>query len=178
MAEERVESVRGFTVLDGVALVSGAAVASVHVRSGLPRSPSLIGWLGATCLFAWLALTSAGPFLFLFRRFFTRPPGYPRLGDQLWALAGLPWITTALIRSVQLEARSIPGRDDPYYSQTLTVGIAAVSIVTIVVLGYRFLKSNPTRPAIFEPGPWTHQIGVWLAVTWPIQCGVGLSFVG
>ncbi len=76
----------GLTMLDVTALVTGAAVASVHFRdfeediAGL----TLVGWTLLVPAFAWLALTAAGPFVFLVRRFSRRPEGYPGPYDWLW----------------------------------------------------------------------------------------------
>ena len=41
---ERVEPGEGFTVLDGVALVMGAAVASVHLRGVIRDDLNAFGW--------------------------------------------------------------------------------------------------------------------------------------
>src|SRR5207249_1319831 len=89
----RVERVAdGFTLLDGAALVTGAAVASVHIREAIADGHLLgPGWALAWLSFAGIALTAAGPFVFLLRRLGRRPPGYPRIGDRLWALLGGPW---------------------------------------------------------------------------------------
>ena len=91
----------GITMLDAAALVTGGAVASVHFRefdeemAGL----TLLGWALLVPAFAWLALTAAGPFVFLVRRFSRRPDGYPGPDDWLWLAFGLPWVVAALVRS-------------------------------------------------------------------------------
>ena len=58
---ERTESGNEINVLDGVALVMGSAIASVHIlrimRSGLTAA----GWVMVCLAFAWVALTAAGP---------------------------------------------------------------------------------------------------------------------
>src|SRR3954451_1999247 len=79
--EKRAEAGDGFTVLDGVALVTGAAVALVHLRSSVTEFNDPSDWVWGCGLFTWLSVTSAGPFVYSVRRFFTRPAGYPRLGD-------------------------------------------------------------------------------------------------
>src|ERR687894_3124113 len=77
----------GFTLLDGAALVTGAAVASVHIREAIADGHLLgPGWALAWMTFAGIALTASGPFVFLLRRLGRRPMGYPRIGDRLWAL--------------------------------------------------------------------------------------------
>src|SRR4051794_40855960 len=95
--EERIEAIGGgFTVLDGAALVVGAAVASVHIRSAVPADGlNGLGWAMLWMPLAGVALTAAGPFVFLVRRYGRRPIGYPAVGDRLWCLLGLPWLLTA-----------------------------------------------------------------------------------
>jgi hypothetical protein len=174
----RVESGGGFSVLDGLALVTGAAVASVHVRSVVPREVGPIGWFWAWCLFAWLALTSAGPYFFLVRRFFTKPEGYPWLGDRLWALAGLPWLAAAMVQTFGATSRGASSHPDMAYAGCLTLGLGFFTIVSVPILAARFLWQAPDQPRTPEPKPWTHRLGISLAVAWPIQCGVGLVLIG
>ncbi len=139
---DRAESGGGFTVLDGVALVTGAAVASVHVRSAVPRVVGPVGWFWAWCLFSWLTLTSAGPYLYLVRKFFTKPDGYPRLGDRLWALAGIPWLIAAMIRTFgpTPSAKVATGSLDTAYVGSLTLGLAIVAMISVPTLAARFLR--------------------------------------
>src|SRR4051794_13767557 len=91
------EPVGGVTVLDGGALVVGAAVASIHIRAALRDEDRLdgLGWALLWLTLAGVALTAAGPFVFLVRRYGRRPTGYPRTGDWLWLALGLPWILAA-----------------------------------------------------------------------------------
>ena len=56
-----------------------------------PRRPGSILIWGC---FAWIAVTASGPFLLLVRLYARRLPDYPKVGDRLWALIGLPWILT------------------------------------------------------------------------------------
>src|SRR5271157_2662068 len=67
---ERSDQGRDINVLDGVALVMGSAIASVHllrvIRSGL--SPA--GWIMIWLTFSCVALTAAGPFIFLAQALF------------------------------------------------------------------------------------------------------------
>ncbi len=174
---ERVElGSRGFTVLDGVALVTGAAVASVHVRSAVPSTAGPIGWVWAWCLFGWLTLTSAGPYLFLVRKFFTRPEGYPQVGDRLWALSGLPWLVAAIVRTLEPNLRlmlSSRSQHDTYFA-CLSVGLGLVALISVPTLAARYLWNDPSSPRMPEPRSWTHRVGVLLAIAWPIQCGVAL----
>ena len=55
----------GFRVLDGVALVMGAAVASVHIRGIIRDDLTGFGWALVWCTFTWVSLTATGPFLVL-----------------------------------------------------------------------------------------------------------------
>lgn len=176
--EPRVEAGGGFTVLDGVAVIIGSAVALVHIRSAVPQFDGAGDWAWACALFTWLSVTSAGPFLYLVRRFFSKPEGYPRLGDRLWALAGSPWWLAAIVRSGESEGVAATGRLDPAYVGCLSIGLAASAMVTVVVLAARYLLGDPAR---LKPSPsvsWTDRIGLFLSVAWPIQCGVGLMVMG
>ncbi len=175
---DRVEAGGGFSVLDGLALVTGAAVASVHVRSVVPRVGGPVGWFWAWCLFSWLALTSAGPYLFLVRRFFTRPDGYPRLGDRLWALAGIPWLVAAMVQTFESSSKSSTSNQNIAYVGSLTLGLALVAMISVPSLAVRYLWDHPGKTRNLEPTPWTHRLGISLAVAWPIQCGVGLVVMG
>ena len=175
---DRAESGGGFTVLDGVALVTGSAVASVHVRSAARDFDGPGEWAWAWCLFTWLSLTSAGPFVFLVRRFFTRPAGYPRLGDQLWGLAGLPWFFSAMVRIGEPSGDATNGRLDPAYVGCLGIGLAVATLVGLPFLAVRYLRGDPSRPGPSPPTTWTDRIGLFLTVAWPIQCVVGLVVMG
>ena len=176
---DRAEAGGGFTVLDGVALVTGAAVASVHIRSAVPEFDGPVDWAWAWCLFIWLSLTSAGPFVFLVRRFFTRPSGYPRLGDRLWAMAGLPWLLAAMVRTGEPPAEAVAGRARP--------GLRRLPEHRPGLSG-RWWPCPCSRPGICWSTPldrrspsrstWTHRLGLFLTVAWPIQCGVGLVVMG
>jgi hypothetical protein len=175
---DRVEAGGGFTVLDGLALVTGAAVASVHVRAAVPRVGGPISWFWAWCLFSWLTLTAVGPFLFLVRRYFTRPEGYPRLGDRLWALAGLPWLVAAMAQTFESRRKVGSLEQDSTYVAILCLGLALVAMISVPVLAGRFLLQDPNKPRPVEATHWTDRLGLFLAVAWPIQCGVGLVVAG
>jgi hypothetical protein len=171
---DRAELGGGFTVLDSVALVTGAAVASVHIRPDVPELEGPWDWAWAWCLFTWLSTTSAGPFVYLVRRIFTRPSGYPRLGDRLWAVVGLPWFLAALVKTGDPADQLARGPVDPAYAGCLTIGLAVSSMIVVPVLAARFLLGDPKRLKKPEPAPWTHNLGLTLSIAWPIQCAVGL----
>jgi hypothetical protein len=174
----RAEAGGGFTVLDGVALVTGSAVASVHVRSSVPEFEGPGDWAWAWCLFTWLSLTSAGPYVFLVRRFFTRPVGYPKLGDKLWALAGMPWLLAAMVRTGEPDGATAAGHLDPAYVGCLCIGLALSTMVGLPLLAARYLLVDPGRSGPPAATSWTDRIGLFLTVAWPIQCAVGLVVIG
>ncbi|WP_435010102.1 hypothetical protein P12x_001329 [Tundrisphaera lichenicola] len=168
----------GFTVLDGAALVTGAAVALVHLRSSVLEFDDLWDWAWGSALFCWLAITSAGPFSYLVRKFFSKPPGFPRLGDHLWALAGTPWLLAAIVRTGKPESNRLTGRVDLAYVWILTFGLTVVVLVAVMVIARKCLQADPARRVVDEPTPWTDRLGFLLTVAWPIQCGAGLVLVG
>lgn len=165
----------GFTVPDGAALVAGAAVASVHVRGVLLAEVAGPGWALVWGTFAWVALTAAGPFVFVLRKYARRLPGYPRIGDRLWALLGLPWLLSALIPTRPVEA------DWPFHdllALTLSIGLAAVCLVAIAVVWATWVMVSPERATDTFSGPWTNRVGLILSIAWPIQCGLGMVVIG
>jgi hypothetical protein len=162
---------KDINVLDGVALVMGSAIASVHmlrvIRSGLSTAGWIMLWLTYSCV----ALTATGPFMFLARRYSRRLPGYPKIGDGLWALLGVPWVVTAVIESV------VPGEDprhNPLFSLTLTISLALSCLIAVVVVWGSWVMAPPERASRIEGAPWTNRVGLILAIAWPIQCGLGM----
>lgn len=160
----------GFTLLDGAALVIGAAVGSVHLRGSPGEEMRQGGLVMFWITFAGVALTAAGPFLYLARRFGRRPPGYPRLGDTLWAILGLPWVLTTPLRT---SARAgAPGALD-LYTPALVVGLGLASLATLAIVWRRWVKAPPSADEE-EPLGWTARVGMVLSVAWPVQCAFGL----
>ena len=174
---DRTEPGGGFSVLDGAAIVTGAAVASIHIRGVIRDSDHLAapGWFLIWGTFAWVALTAAGPFLFLFRRFLRRPADYPKVGDTLWAVLGLPWLLTAVIRSA---TPGDPHRRNDLFALGLSVGLALACLIALIVVWTRWVMVTPEEAARMASAPWTNRIGLILSVAWPIQCGVGLVITG
>jgi hypothetical protein len=165
----------GFSVLDGAALVAGAAVAAVHIRRPIDLDESFgIGWVLLWLTFFWIALTAAGPFIYLVRRYLRILKGYPQIGDRLWAMLGLPWLMTALFQ---------PGGrfgENPYrevFSLVLGLGILAVSSLSLWVVWSRWVMVSPRDASETFSKPWTNRIGLVLAVAWPVQCGVGMVVI-
>jgi hypothetical protein len=172
--DERVSESGGFTLIDGAALVMGAAVASVHIRGAVPLGLPGAGWVLVWLTFAGVAVTAAGPFVFLGRRFGRRTPGYPRVGDLLWALLGLPWLVTSILRTASPGA---PRRDD-LVATGLGFGLAIASLISLAVVWSTWVLVPPEQLKRAAPTPWTNRLGLVLAVAWPLQCGYGLVVVG
>jgi hypothetical protein len=165
----------GFRVLDGAALVMGAAVASVHIRNIIRDNLSGFGWVLVWCTFTWVALTATGPFLFLVRRFARQLPGYPQVGDGLWALLGIPWLMTAILRSTTDDG--VSGNDE-FFAAGLGVGLAIASLIALGVVWKTWVMVPPEQAARTASTPWTNRVGLALAIAWPIQCGIGLVLIG
>jgi hypothetical protein len=168
---ERIDQGGGFSVLDGAALVVGAAIASVHVLGIRRVDLAGPGWIMIVLTFCWIAMTAAGPFLYLARRFIRKLPGYPKIGDRLWALLGLPWLGAALLQS------ATPGsepRHNPLFSATLIVGLGVVCLVALIVVWSSWVLVPPEQAAKVEAAPWTNRLGLILSIAWPIQCGLGM----
>lgn len=164
----------GLTMLDVAAMVIGAAVASIHIRSAIPRGLPGGGWVLIWATFAGITLTAAGPFLMLGRRFGRPLAGYPRPGDRLWTLLGSPWVLAALVRAASTPGRARP--DDPT-ALTLAVGLGLASLVALAVVWKTWVMVPPGRLALEGPSSWTERIGLGLAVAWPVQCGFGLIVI-
>jgi hypothetical protein len=165
----------GLRVLDGGAVVLGTAVASVHIRGVLRDDLAGPGWALAWGAFLWIALTASGPFLFATRHLARRPAGRPRVGDWLWALLGLPWVATALIRATGPGSR-VP--HDDLFAASVGVGLGVACFIALTVVWRSWVAVNPAQAARASSGPWTNRVGLALAVAWPIQCGVGMVVIG
>ncbi len=169
----------GLTMLDATALVTGGAVASVHFRdfdeeiAGL----GLAGWALLVPAFAWLALTAAGPSVFLVRRFSRRPEGYPGPYDWLWLGFGLPWLVAGLFRSA---SGGLTDEAASRYAEFLFVALAGAAIPALLRLWRSFSRAEPSTgpghvsPTAPQPASWTARVGRAIAVLWPLQFGLGL----
>ncbi len=170
---DRVRDEGGFTVLDGVALVVGAAIASVHLREIVsPGALTGSGWGLMWLTFFGISLSATGPAVLAVRRFSGRPGSPPMLGDYIWALLGAPWIIAALPKIVAGSSQS------DLYELTLTVGLGLASVVTLAIIWSRWVMVPSTDFSSTNPGGWTHRIGLALGVAWPIQSGFGLIILG
>ena len=168
-----VKAATGFTVIDGVALVLGSAIASLHLRGDVGESlQDGLGWPIFWATFAGIAMTAAGPFVYLARRYGGRLDRGTRTWERLWAIQGVPWAIGAGVRS--FGRGSGPG-DLDLYALTIALGVGLAAIVTLLVVWNDVLASTAPRPG--EPTSWTSKVGLVLAVSWPLQCGFGLVVI-
>jgi hypothetical protein len=168
---ERIDRGAGFSVLDGSALVMGSAIASIHILGVRRWELSGANWLMVALTFTWVALTAAGPFLFLERRYARRIPRYPQVGDRLWAILGIPWVMTALVQSA---APNSEPRHSPWLTLTLSTGLALACLIALAVVWSTWVIVPPEQAAQIEAAPWTNRVGLILSIAWPIQCGLGM----
>jgi len=168
---DQVRASGGFSVLDLVAIVMGSAIASIHVLRIMREELSAGAWIMLCLVFCGVGLTAAGPFVFLARRFVRREPGYPRIGDRLWALLGIPWMASAILKS------ATPGnapRYEPLFGTTLCVGLGIVCMSALAVVWSTWVMVPPEQAARLEGGAWTNRVGLIVAIAWPLQCGLGM----
>src|SRR5262245_61648647 len=168
---DRVDAGGSFSQVDGAAHVMGSAIASLHTLRVMRGDLTGAGWIMIWITFAWVAVTAAGPFLFLARRFARRLPDYPKIGDRLWALLGVPWLATAVVES------AVPGsepRQNSLFTTMLSIGLAVTCLITLGVVWNTWVMVSPDQAARVEASPWTNRIGLILAIAWPIQCGLGM----
>ncbi len=168
---EHIEAGGGFNVLDGAALVMGSALSSILMLGVRRPQLSGMGWIMIAVTFALVAVTAAGPFVYLARRFVRRVPGYPKIGDKLWAILGLPWLATALLQS------ATPGtepRHNPLFAGALSVGLALVNLIALAVVWGTWVLVSPEQAARVDAAPWTNRVGLVLSIAWPLQCGLGM----
>lgn len=169
----------GFTLLDGIALVMGGAIASVHLRQATPSGIlSGAGWAMIWLTFSGVALTSAGPFLALIRTISGRPGTPQRLGDRLWTLLGAPWILAAIPRIVSSSDQKGKEFASQHYDFLLTTGLGIATLVTVTVIWSRWVIVPSDGIQVRESESWTHRVGLILAVAWPVQCGLGMVVMG
>ena len=168
---DRIDTGGGFSVLDGAALVMGSAIASIHTLRVMRSDLTGAGWIMIWITFAWVAVTAAGPFLYLGRRFARRLAGYPKIGDRLWALLGIPWLASALVQSAAADREP---RQNSLFTTSLGVGLAVTCLVTLGVVWNTWVIVPPEQAARVEASPWTNRVGLILAIAWPIQCGLGM----
>jgi hypothetical protein len=165
----------GISVLDGVALVAGAAVASVHLMGLLRQTEPGEVWVLFWGAFAWVTLTATGPFLYVLRKYFRALDGYPKTGDRLWAMLGLPWVLTSALATSPGSAGLSVGNSA--YAAVLSVALALVSVIAVAVVWGAWVMVTPGEANERFGAPWTNRVGLILSVAWPVQCGVGMIVV-
>ena len=161
----------GFNVLDLGALVMGSAIGSIHVLRVMRDGLSTGGWIMLCLVFVGVTLTAAGPFVFLARRFARKARAFPKIGDRLWALLGLPWLVSALLKS------AAPGNEpryEPLFATTLSISLGIVCLIALAVVWNTWVMVPPEHAARIETGPWTNRVGLVIAIAWPLQCGLGM----
>jgi hypothetical protein len=168
---ERIDKAEGFSISDGAALVMGSAIASVHILGVRRWDLSGSGRFMVGLTFMWVALTAAGPFIFVARRYARRLASYPQIGDRLWAMLGIPWVATALVQSAVPASEP---RHNPLFTVTLTVSLAIVCLISLAVVWSTWVMVSPEQAARIEAAPWTNRVGLILSIAWPIQCGLGM----
>jgi hypothetical protein len=168
---ERIDLGDGLSVLDGGALVMGSAIASVHILRAMRTDLSGAGWLMMAVTFTWVAITAAGPFVYLARRFVRRLSHYPKTGDRLWAILGVPWLASAILQSA---APSTESRPNTFFTMTLSVGLGIACMIALAVIWNTWVIVSPAQAARIEAAPWTNRVGLVLSIFWPIQWGVAL----
>ena len=168
---ERIDMGGGFSVLDGAGLVMGSAIASIHTLRVMRGELTGAGWIMICITFAWVAVTAAGPIVFLARRFVRRLPNYPKIGDRLWALLGIPWLVTAVVQSANPGSEQ---RQNSLFTTTLSVGLVISCLIAVGVVWSTWVVVPPEKAMSVEAAPWTNRVGLILAIAWPIQCGLGM----
>jgi hypothetical protein len=131
-----------------------------------------LGWGLVWITFAGIGLSAAGPFVYLERRYGRRLPGYPRIGDYLWALVGVPWLLTALLRTSY--ALGAQASTLELYRFCLWVSLAVASFIVMGIVWKTWVLAPPGHGMRGGSSAWTERIGLILAVGWPLQCGFGL----
>ncbi|HEU5118571.1 MAG TPA: hypothetical protein VFT74_18375 [Isosphaeraceae bacterium] len=164
----------GFTMLDGAALVLGAAVSSVHLRPFAARGlfDGSLGLFWPT--FVGVAITACGPFVLLERWFWRRSPDYPDLGDLLWAVLGLPWVLTSML--IASASSHVPLALMYRPAIMVLIGLSCVITMSVVIRQWILNPPSPTEPQAL-PEPWTARVGLTVAYAWPLQCALAMVVI-
>jgi hypothetical protein len=168
----------GWNLLDAVAIVTGAAVASVHVRERIDPGGHLttIGGGLLVASFLFLSLTSTGPILYFVRKFLRHTHRYPRDGDRVWMMLGLPWFVVALWRSSLGPVPSRLALERTAGMLQVGIGLAAVYSTWMLIKRWRELAPPPNgEPDPPRVTPASSRIGFALGAAWPLQLGLALT---
>lgn len=187
----------GFTMPDGLAIVAGAAVASVHLRDALPLVLDGWSWLLAAFAFGGITITATGPFVAAFAAWVgpAPPPREPprlRTGEKLWLALGTPWGLFGVLRTAMPTESIAP---DGWVRQLFFAALGLTTLVVFAVAWRTWLRppadplpllgADSSRPpglaAESEPEPeqeqastWTNRIGFVLAMLWPLQFALAM----
>jgi hypothetical protein len=163
----------GVSVLDLAALIAGAAVAAVHLRGtrGTPgdnTAPAFLFWLA----FVGITITASGPLVALSRRIKKLPPTKRGWGERLWVLLGTPWIVTAPFRS-------LPGSRaaDSLYDPAVLISVSGACLAVLLIVWNHWIRPAVSIERDADPPRWSEQVGLVLAVAWPLQYGFAMIAV-
>jgi hypothetical protein len=156
------------TMLDILAFVVGAALASVHLRPALR-----VGWEGRALVlpglaFMLIAITATGPVLLAVRKLTGRLVGWPGIGEILWCVIGAPWVTFAPL------ADSSRGTTGNFAAMWLAISLIVVSMVALVTVWATWVDVSPDRASVNAGPPWSNRLGMILSIAWPLQWAAGL----
>lgn len=160
-----------FGLIDLIAFVVAQAVGYSYLQvayTDLNQIPSTVGAFAILIAIAGgIGLTSAGPILLMSHRLRRGRWSAICLGEWFWAWLGLPWWVGMLERWVTGNGRQ--------NDNGLPLLGAVLSLVLVLHVGFAFwmLVAN-TRDRDSIGPPWSHRLGCWLALAWPMQCGFGL----
>jgi hypothetical protein len=113
---------------------------------------------------ALLGLTAAGPFVFAWRCGIRRTAGYPRPGDVIWMLLGLPWTISAPL----MEGAAGSG------AWILGLSLAISCTLAMMELWRSWICDRSSDGRVTT----TEAIGLALGVAWPVQVALALMLVG
>ncbi len=167
------------SITDWLALVGGAALASVHFRRlDFRADRNLLLWAPVWLLFALVSTTAAGPLVLASRTIQNRRfAGTPMIGEVLWAILGVPWVLAGLLRITQTSYSNATPSGDELYILVLATSIALGCLIVLGLLWVRWVRA-PSAVIEARDGPisrsWSNRVGFVLAIAWPVQCGAGL----
>lgn len=163
-----------WSLLHIVAIVTGAAVASMHLKDRAVFGDELneFGVALLIVVFLFLAVAATGPFLYGIHRLVYRKPDALFSGESAWLVLGLPWLITALWRSVFDSGISTTAGQR--WLLFLWVMLGASCLYAAVVAVIRFRRTAPGtegQKGKMAPGLLSliDTIGGTLALLWPFQ---------
>ncbi len=177
MAESRpISETVGLTLLDAIALMTGTAVGSIHVRPIL--LPALAGesWVLLGFVLILISITAAGPFIHIVHRYYRPVPGYPRAGDRLWTILGIPWVLTGVVHSIFPNLGESPLYN--WYHPLLWGSLGLACLLAGNQVWTTWISVSPDQAVEAVGPPWTNRLGLMLGVAWPLQLAACMIVVG